>query len=198
MYIVPRFYSVWGSFISCLFRSLRSKKNISSEAFSPALHCTALHYTILCQLRWCVANSDIYSQDMHHTFLYVSLLKSLHYDNLRFLNFTVYGGREPQDNDFHFSFTEPESTPLESNRRKMRWNIWETERHEIIAMKFEKEHEYSFRWTFLRVTLRRFWFHYCFYYHFAKKRKIYILNFKKKMRQGSPRKPLRLVYRTTF
>ena len=92
---------------------------------------------------------------MHHTFLYVSLLKSLHYDNLRFLNFTVYGGREPQDNDFHFSFTERESTPLESNRRKMRWNIWETERHEIIAMKFEKEHEYSFRWTFLRSLLSR-------------------------------------------
>ena len=61
----------------------------------------------------------MYSQDMHHTFLYVSLLTSLHYDNLRFLNFTVYGGREPQDNDFRFSFTEPESTPLKSNCRKM-------------------------------------------------------------------------------
>ena len=27
-------------------------------------------------------------------------------------------------------------------------NIWQTERDEIIAMKFEKEHECSFRWTF--------------------------------------------------
>ena len=44
MYIVPRFYSVWEKFISCLFRSLRSKKNISSEAFSPALHCTTALY----------------------------------------------------------------------------------------------------------------------------------------------------------
>ena len=31
-----------------------------------------------------------------------------------------------------------------------------------------------------RVTLRRFWFYYCFYYHFAKKHKIYMLNFKKR------------------
>lgn len=47
MYTVPRFYSVWEKFISCLFRSLRSKKNISSEAFSPALHCTALYNSML-------------------------------------------------------------------------------------------------------------------------------------------------------
>ena len=33
-------------------------------------------------------------------------------------------------------------------------------------------------------------------YHFAKKHKIYILNFKKRMRQESPRKPIRLVYRS--
>ena len=29
------------------------------------------------------------------------------------------------------------------------------------------------------LTLRRFWFYYCCYYHFAKKHKIYILNLKK-------------------
>ena len=42
-------------------------------------------------------------------------------------------------------------------------------------------------------------FFYCLYYRFAKKHKIYILNQKiKKMRKGSPRKLIRLVYGTTF
>ena len=187
MYTVPRFYSVWEKFISCLFRSLRSKKNISSEAFSPALHCTAL-YNYMFSNCGGVLQILIYSQDMHHTFLYVSLLKSLHYNNLRFVNFTVYGGREPQDNDFHFSFTQRESTPLESNRRKMRQHLrnWATRNNSNEVLKKSMNTVFGGRFfaPYSRLTLRRFWSRYCFYYHFAKKHKIYILNLKKNKRWG--------------
>ena len=146
-----------------------------------ALHCTALHCTIQLYVN-CggVLQILIYSQDMHHTFLYVSLLKSLHYDNLRFVNFTVYGGREPQDNDFHFSFTQRESTPLESNRRKMRQHLrnWATRNNsnEVLKKSMNTVLGGRFFAPYSRLTLRRFWSRYCFYYHFAKKHKIYILN----------------------
>ena len=185
MYTVPRFYSVWEKFISCLFRSLRSKKNISSEAFSPALHCTIQLY-VNCGG---VLQILIYSQDMHHTFLYVSLLKSLHYNNLRFVNFTVYGGREPQDNDFHFSFTQRESTHLESNRRKMRQHLrnWATRNNsnEVLKKSMNTVLGGRFFAPYSRLTLRRFWSRYCFYYHFAKKTQNIHIKFKKKRGKGA-------------